>query len=683
MFSGSIGASGRLTVQLADQTKLPSSVYVMGIATNTITNGSEGFVTAFGKIRGINATGVPVGETWNDGDILYPHPTIAGGLTKQEPPAGKWKLIVAAVVHNTSNGTIFVRLTPGNNIGELDNIQDINSTSGDLLVKSGSLWKNTRQLTGSYGITGSLSLTGSQDVTGYIGLLPVSSLAIPTNTTASYIYTSGSTNDLYFTQYNGPFTNTTRLRWLEGNIYTGILYGGIVTGSVAGTTFNVSSGSGIIVNLNATKYQEPYPTIQYVSWGNFTNVTPTLLSTYDTTWLTINSSGSLEQSSTAPVNGDFDTKIQIGSLVHPNRTNITFYKTFTVPSYGIAQQTYEFIRSFGGIKVSGHTLSASGSSLSVNRSSGVAFGLGRNYVNDPNKPSLVSDAAYNAPSIFRYYKSGSVFVTTTGTTTLDVGNYNTPNTSTGLSSVHGGSYTIQRAFYFPNQQNQLGVYYGRQTYNSITTALQNYQFEDFEELENTLTQAVFLGYIIVKGNTTDLSNTADAKFLQAGSFRNTTSAGGGGVALQNIDDLADVVITSVGTGDILYYNGSNWVNSKQLSGTYGITGSLQATSFTGSLLGSASYATTSSHALTSSYLTPFKSGELAPGSFNLVGGEYVANVNFGTAYPNVNYSISVIGSDARTFTIENKLVGGFRVNTNSNVILDGNVYWMAIPYNNP
>jgi hypothetical protein len=34
MFSGSIGASGRLTVQLADQTKLPSSVYVMGIATN-------------------------------------------------------------------------------------------------------------------------------------------------------------------------------------------------------------------------------------------------------------------------------------------------------------------------------------------------------------------------------------------------------------------------------------------------------------------------------------------------------------------------------------------------------------------------------------------------------------------------------------------------------------------------
>jgi hypothetical protein len=252
-----------------------------------------------------------------------------------------------------------------------------------------------------------------------------------------------------------------------------------------------------------------------------------------------------------------------------------------------------------------------------------------------------------------------------------------------LTAVPGGSYTIQRAFYFPNRPSNLGVYYGRQTYNSIATALQNYQFEDFEELENTLTQAVFLGYIIVKGNTTDLSNTADAKFLQAGSFRNTTSAGGGGAALQNIDDLADVVITSVGTGDILYYNGSNWVNSKQLSGTYGITGSLQATSFTGSLQGTASNAVSASYSVTASYLTPFKSGEVIPASFNLIGGSYVSTVTFGTAYGNANYSVSVIGADARTFTIGNKLPGGFQIDTNSAVALAGNVYWMTIPYNNP
>jgi hypothetical protein len=475
-------------------------------------------------------------------------------------------------------------------------------TASNGVVITGSLvTTGSNKLIGTTQLTGSLFVSGSEDIVGYLGLQPVSDLAIPTDKSASYIYTSGSTNDMYFTQYNGDYTNTVRLRWLEGNIYSGILYGGIVSGSVGGTTFNVSSGSGILVTMNATKNVEPIPVIQYVNWPNFNNQSITNLATQDTTWLTINSSGSLIQSSTAPTDSDFDNSIQIGSLVHPNRTSVSNFRTFTVTSYAIAQQTYEFIRSFGPIKVSGHTLSPSGSSLSINRSSGVAFALGRNYANDPNKPSYVSDNSYNAPTLFRYHKSGSAFVTQIGTNVLDVGYYNTPSTSTGLSAVPGGSYTIQRVFYFPGSVSSIGVYYGRSTYNSIANALQNISFEEFEEIENTLTQAIFLGYIIVKGNTTDLSNTNDAKFLQAGTFRNTTSAGGGGAALQNLDDLADVVVPSASTGDLLYYNSGNWINSKQLVGNYGITGSLQSTSFTGSLQGTASNAISSSYAVTASF----------------------------------------------------------------------------------
>ncbi len=40
-----------------------------------------------------------------------------------------------------------------------------------------------------------------QGKSGYTQFLPVGSKTIPSNTTASYIYVSGSTNDLYFTQY--------------------------------------------------------------------------------------------------------------------------------------------------------------------------------------------------------------------------------------------------------------------------------------------------------------------------------------------------------------------------------------------------------------------------------------------------------------------------------------------------
>ncbi len=49
-------------------------------------------------------------------------------------------------------------------------------------------------------------------------------------------------------QNGNGYSNVTRLRWLEGNLYTGLLNGGIIT-TLSPTTYQISSGSGIIVNL--------------------------------------------------------------------------------------------------------------------------------------------------------------------------------------------------------------------------------------------------------------------------------------------------------------------------------------------------------------------------------------------------------------------------------------------------
>lgn len=238
MFSGSIGNSGRLTTQLCDQTKLPSSVYVMGVASNTMLNGEDGFVVSFGKIKGINATGTSVGETWNNGDILYIHPTIPGAFTKNEPPSGKWKLIVAAVVNNTANGTIFVRLTPANNIGELDNVTDISSVSGDLLVKSGSVWKNSKQLTGSYGLTGSLqatSITGSSFTGSFTGSLQYFLYNVDTNENTNHGISIGSQSYQNYNTGIGIGRNT------YNNYNSGVAIGN-------GSYNNYDSGVGIGVN---------------------------------------------------------------------------------------------------------------------------------------------------------------------------------------------------------------------------------------------------------------------------------------------------------------------------------------------------------------------------------------------------------------------------------------------------
>lgn len=73
------------------------------------------------------------------------------------------------------------------------------------------------------------------------------------------------------------------------------------------------------------------------------------------------------------------------------------------------------------------------------------------------------------------------------------------------------------------------------------------------------------------------------------------------VAISNgweLDELHNVKISSVAYGDLLVNSGSLWINSKQLSGSYALTGSLNATSFTGSLQGTATSATTASFAST-------------------------------------------------------------------------------------
>ena len=160
--AGTLGASGRILgdLMIADGT-IPY-FFTLGIATEAIVDGDDGYVTQFGLVRGINTTGSN-GETWVDGDILYVSPTVAGTLTKFEPEAPNLRIQMAIVVDAATNGSIFVRPDLGSNVGSLHDVIDTTTTSsyGELFVKSGSVWTSTKQLTGSYALTGSLVITGS------------------------------------------------------------------------------------------------------------------------------------------------------------------------------------------------------------------------------------------------------------------------------------------------------------------------------------------------------------------------------------------------------------------------------------------------------------------------------------------------------------------------------------------
>ena len=109
MATGSIGNSGRITVAAHDGT-IANATSIIGIVTQTMIAGDDGFATILGKVRNINTTGILYGETWIDGDKLYVKPNDGGKLTKIVPTDTETKMSVAYVVHSRSNGTLYVRV---------------------------------------------------------------------------------------------------------------------------------------------------------------------------------------------------------------------------------------------------------------------------------------------------------------------------------------------------------------------------------------------------------------------------------------------------------------------------------------------------------------------------------------------------------------------------------------------
>jgi hypothetical protein len=107
--TGTLGASGRITVApyIADGTV--DVKFYLGISTEDIPAGEDGKIAQFGKIRHINTS------VYSDGDVLYVSPTVAGELTNTEPTGADISLPVAFVIHSGSNGTLFTRT---NNLNE-------------------------------------------------------------------------------------------------------------------------------------------------------------------------------------------------------------------------------------------------------------------------------------------------------------------------------------------------------------------------------------------------------------------------------------------------------------------------------------------------------------------------------------------------------------------------------------
>jgi hypothetical protein len=151
MFSGTVGASGKLTFAKAVADGSVPSEYMMGVATQDIDNNAFGYVTSFGLVRGFDTTGTPYGETWADGDLLYFDPATAGTWTKVKPAAPNIRHPVAVVINAGSggSGSIFVRMQVEESLEDLQDVQ-VTSPTNEQIIKynsSNGRWENSGSIT--------------------------------------------------------------------------------------------------------------------------------------------------------------------------------------------------------------------------------------------------------------------------------------------------------------------------------------------------------------------------------------------------------------------------------------------------------------------------------------------------------------------------------------------------------
>ena len=185
MANGVTAGSGRLTVTPAIANGSIDELRFIGLTTESITNGINGYVTSFGYVRGLDTRGTPYGETWAEGDVIYVSPTTAGYLTNVEPTAPNLKIVVAIVItRNQTSGVLLVRPTAYPHITHLSDVNISSPTSGNTLIYDAvqGRWENA-SITGGTGLS----------VTNGAGTIALANTGVTSAVAGTGISVSGAT----------------------------------------------------------------------------------------------------------------------------------------------------------------------------------------------------------------------------------------------------------------------------------------------------------------------------------------------------------------------------------------------------------------------------------------------------------------------------------------------------------
>lgn len=295
--------------------------------------------------------------------------------------------------------------------------------------------------------------------------------------------------------------------------YNGILsaVNNIITINADTTKFDIASFKYRFIDK--TDPENPIETI--ANFAGQTAITGSFFSSDVTTYVYINDSGSIVQKTTAQGGINLFDKIVLGNLnTDPTDLFFTNVAQTIQAGYGLEMTTEALLRRLGGTNLEGCVFSGN-AALTLAKTSGVAIGMGRGYNVDFNIPNLQTTASESVTGtltgfIIRAHvdATDNIISDINVSLVVDPGQYNNAGT---LAVVNSSQFSIQRLFYFYGSDILL-AYYGNAVYTSLENAEIGIGTELFQEHPETF-EATFRGYLIIKGNATNLSDGAQAKII--------------------------------------------------------------------------------------------------------------------------------------------------------------------------
>ncbi len=297
---------------------------------------------------------------------------------------------------------------------------------------------------------------------------------------------------------------------------TGVSEGGEVTANaVDPIAADIAAVQAFIVddvtdplNPSITEITEPARTVQLDAAAQ----------TRALTWWLMDDTGALIQQATTPTPLQRRLFVVLGrTFFNPLAGAIIGSKSIHTMLRQQAPQMTDLMEALGPFSLTGNAISPVAGTLQFNKTDGMVFIHSIAEDSTPWNPHEGPTPA-QAPAQFRRILRATAAPTPI-VNTIDPANYDNGGVLTPVGGGAGSS-TIQRVFVTPadNTIDQISVQYGQTVYSSLATAIDNVGIGTFIPNPGLAELSALIGYIVVTRTATNLADTTQARFINAGKF---------------------------------------------------------------------------------------------------------------------------------------------------------------------